>query len=194
MRKQIASLTSIIFSPFVMGLALVLLVSFQSTTSVFDAIKWSLILIGLSILPIYLAVIYLVGSKKVDSISFNIRQQRYKIYTLAVILGGAGGIILFFLKAPLITIALFVSGFVGAVIFLSINLWWKISLHTAFVATLVTLLVILYGFVAIVAIVLIPWVAWARLELKQHSPAQLIAGALVAPSILMAVFYPFGLI
>ena len=194
MRKQIASLTSVVFSPFLMGLILIFLVSLESTASVIDAIKWSLILIGLSILPTYLAVIYLIRSKKVDSISVSIRRQRHQIYALAVILGSVGCIILFFLKAPIIMIALFVSGLVGAVIFLGINLWWKISIHTAFTAALVTLLVILYGFVAIIAIVLLPLAAWARLELKHHSLAQLIAGALVALLVLIAVFYPFGLI
>ena len=194
MRKQLASMTSIILSPFVVGLVIIPLVSLESTASVIDAIKWSLILITLSILPIYLAVICLVRSKKVDSISLNIRQQRHKIYALAVILGGAGSIALFFLKTPVTMLALFVSGLVGAVIFLTINLWWKISLHTALTAALVTILVFLYGFVAIIAIVLLPLVAWARLELRHHSLAQLIAGALGALLVLMAVFYSFGLI
>lgn len=194
MIKRIANLTSIIFSPFLVGLALILLVSFESTASILDAIKWSLILIALSILPIYLVVVYLVRSNKLDGILVSIRQQRSKIYALAAILAGIGCIILFYLKAPLIMLALFVTGFFGTAIFMGINLWWKISLHTAFIAASVTLLVILYGFMAAVAIVLIPLVAWSRLELESHSPAQLVAGALLAISILSAVFYLFGLI
>jgi len=194
MIKRIANLTSIIFSPFLVGLALILLVSFESTASILDAIKWSLILIALSILPIYLVVVYLVRSNKLDGILGSIRQQRSKIYALAAILAGIGCIILFYLKAPLIMLALFATGFFGTAIFMGINLWWKISLHTAFIAASVTLLVILYGFIAAVAIVLIPLVAWSRLELESHSPAQLVAGALLAISILPAVFYFFGLI
>ena len=194
MKKRIANLTSIIFSPFLVGLALILLVSFESTASILDAIKWSLILIALSILPIYLVVVYLVRSNKLDGILGSIRQQRSKIYALAAILAGIGCIILFYLKAPLIMLALFATGFFGTAIFMGINLWWKISLHTAFIAASVTLLVILYGFMAAVAIVLIPLVAWSRLELESHSPAQLVAGALLAISILPAVFYFFGLI
>ena len=194
MIKRIANLTSIIFSPFLVGLALILLVSFESTASILDAIKWSLILIALSILPIYLVVVYLVRSNRLDGILISIRQQRSKIYALAAILAGIGCIILFYLKAPLIMLALFVTGFFGTAIFMGINLWWKISLHTAFIAASVTLLVILYGFMAAIAIVLIPLVAWSRLELESHSPAQLVAGALLAISILPAVFYLFGLI
>ena len=194
MIKRIANLTSIIFSPFLVGLALILLVSFESTASILDAIKWSLILIALSILPIYLVVVYLVRSNRLDGILISIRQQRSKIYALAAILAGIGCIILFYLKAPLIMLALFVTGFFGTAIFMGINLWWKISLHTAFIAASVTLLVILYGFIAAVAIVLIPLVAWSRLELESHSPAQLVAGALLAIAILPVVFYLFGLI
>ena len=194
MIKRIANLTSIIFSPFLVGLALILLVSFESTASILDAIKWSLILIALSILPIYLVAVYLVRSNKLDGILVSIRQQRSKIYALAAILAGIGCIILFYLKAPLIMLALFATGFFGTAIFMGINLWWKISLHTAFIAASVALLVILYGFMAAVAIVLILLVAWSRLELESHSPAQLVAGALLAISILPAVFYLFGLI
>lgn len=194
MIKRIANLTSIIFSPFLVGLALILLVSFESTASILDAIKWALILIALSILPIYLVVVYLVRINKLDGILISIRQQRSKIYILAAILTGIGCIILFYLNAPLIMLALFVAGFFGTAIFMGINLWWKISLHSAFIAASVTLLVILYGFMAAVAIVLIPLVAWSRLELESHSPAQLVAGALLAIPILPAVFYFFGLI
>ena len=79
-------------------------------------------------------------------------------------------------------------------IFLCVNLRWKISLHTAVITAAVTLLFILYGFMAAASIVLIPLVAWARIELGHHTPAQVVTGALLAASILVVVFYLFGLI
>ncbi len=194
MRKRIANLTSHILSPFLVGLALILLVSFESTTSIFDALKWSLILVVVSILPIYLVVIYLVRNNRLDSVFANVRQQRTKIYVLTVILAGLGCIILLSAKAPLMLAALFVAGFSGTIIFMCINFRWKISLHTAFTTASVTLLVILYGFTAAAAIVLIPLVAWARIELDHHSPVEAVTGALLATSILVTVLYLFGLI
>ncbi len=194
MKKRIASLTSNIFSPFLVSLVLILLVSFESTASIFDALKWSLILTVLSILPIYLVVVYLVRNNRLDSVFVNVHKQRTKIYALAIILAGVGSVILLYLEAPLILIALFVTGFSAMVIFMCINLWWKISLHTAFTTASVIVLVILYGFMAVVTIVLIPLVAWARIELAHHSLAQVVAGAFLATSILVAVFYLFGLI
>ncbi len=194
MRKRLANLTSNIFSPFLIGLVLILVVSFEATVSVFDAIKWSLILTALSVLPIYLLAVYLVQHNRLDSVFTNVRRQRTKIYALAVVLAGVSCIILFSLKAPLILLALFVAGFSASIVFTGINLRWKISLHTAFITAAVTVLFILYGFMSTASIVLIPLVAWARIELEHHSLAQVVTGALLATSILVAVFYLFGLI
>ena len=194
MRKRIANLTSNIFSPFVIGLVLIPLVSFKATISTFDAIKWSLILIALSILPVLLFAVYLVRRNQLDSVFANTRQQRIRIYALAIILIGMSCILLFTLKAPLSLLALFIAVFSANLVFTGINFWWKISLHTAFITAAVTLLFTLYGFMSAVSVVLIPLVGWARIELGHHSLAQTVTGALLAASILVAVFYLFGLI
>ncbi len=194
MRNRIANLTPNIFSPFLIGLILILVVSFEATVSVVDAIKWSLILTALSILPIFLFSVYLVRHNRLDSVFANVRQQRTRIYALAVILAGVSCIILLFLKAPLILLALFVAAFSANVIFMGVNFWWKISLHTAFITAAVTVLFILYGFMATASIVLVPLVAWARIKLEHHSLAQVVSAALLSTSILVVVFYFFGLI
>ncbi len=80
-----------------------------------------------------------------------------------------------------------------AVIFMCINLWWKISLHTALVAASVTVLVMLYGWTAAVTVALVPLKAWARIELEYHSLAQAATGALLAALIVVVVFYPLVL-
>jgi membrane-associated phospholipid phosphatase len=77
---------------------------------------------------------------------------------------------------------------------MAINLWWKISLHTSFITAAVTVLFILYGFMASASIVLIPLVAWARIKLEHHSLAQVVTAAFLSTSILVVVFYLFGLI
>ena len=76
MKKRIASLTSNIFSPFLIALALILLVSFEATVYVSDAIKWSLISTALSILPIFLFTVYLVRHNRLDSVFASVRKQR----------------------------------------------------------------------------------------------------------------------
>ena len=194
MRKRIANLTSNILNPFLVSIVLILLLSFKSTSSALDAVKWSLILIAVSILPVFLVIIYLVRSQKLEGPFINIRKQRTKIYLLAGVCASVGCIVFHYLGAPPILVATSVAGLSGVVVFMCINFLWKISLHTALITASVAILIILYGSIAAITVVLIPLIAWARIELKHHSLAQVITGALLAALIVVVVFYLFGLV
>ena len=194
MRKRIANLTSNILNPFLVSLVLILLLSFKSTSSALDAVKWSLISIAVSILPVFGVIIYLVRSQKLENAFINVRKQRTKIYLLASVCAGVGCIILPYLEAPPTLIATFVAGLSAVVVFMCINFLWKISLHTALITASVAILIILYGSIAAITVVLIPLIAWARIELKHHSLAQVATGALLAALIVVVVFYLFGLV
>ncbi len=194
MRERIANLTSNILHPFLVSPILILLLSFKSTSDVLDAVKWSLISIAVSVLPVFLVIIYLVRNRRLESPSINVRKQRTKIYLLAGVCAGVGCIIFHYLGAPKELIATFVAGLSAIVVFMCVNLLWKISLHAAFVAASATVLIILYGSIAAATVVLIPLIAWSRIELKHHSLAQVITGALLAALIVVIVFYLFGLV
>ena len=194
MRERIANLTSNILNPFLVSLVLILLLSFRSTSSAFDAVKWSLVSIAISIVPVFSVIIYLVRKQRLESPFINVRKQRTKIYLVAGVCAGIGSIIFPYIGAPLTLRAAFVAGLSAVVVFMCVNLLWKISLHTAFVTALVTVLIILYGSIAAITVVLVPLIAWSRIELKHHSLAQVIAGALLAALIVVVVFYLFGLV
>ena len=194
MRKRIASLTSNILDPFLVSLVLILLLSFKSASSTLDAVKWSLISITVSILPVFSVIIYLVRNHRLESSFIITRRQRTKIYLLAGVCAGIGCIIFPYLGAPPTLRATFVAGLSAVVVFMCVNLLWKISLHTAFVTASVTVLIILYGSIAAVTVVLVPLIAWSRIELKHHSLAQVAAGALLAALIVVIVFHLFGLV
>ena len=193
-RKRIAKLTSATLNPFLVSLVMIVLLSFKSTSSTFDALKWSLILIAFSILPVFSAIVYLVRRQRLDGIFINARKQRNNIYLLASVCAVVGFLVLSYLEAPLILRATFVAGLSMVVIFMCINLLWKISVHTAFVTASITILIILYGAIGAVATALLPLMAWARIELKRHSPAQVVIGSLLAALIVVVVFYLFGLV
>ena len=194
MRKQIAKLVSNILNPFLVSLVIILLLSFESTRSPLDALRWSAILVAISLVPVYSGMVYFSRTGRLGSRFIDVSKQRTKIYLLAGICALVGCIILIYLEAPLILLATFVAGLSATVIFMGINLWWKISLHAAFIAASITLLVILYGSIGTVTVMLLPLVAWARLELGHHSLAQVTIGALLAALIVVAVFYLFGLV
>jgi len=194
LRECIANLTSNILNPFLVSLVLILVLSFKSTSSTLDAVKWLLVSIAISILPVLSVIIYLVRKQRLESLFIITRRQRTKIYLVAGACAGIGCIIFPYLGAPLTLRAAFVAGLSAVVVFMCVNLLWKISLHTAFVTASVTVLIILYGSITAVTVVLVPLIAWSRIELKHHSPAQVAAGALLAALIVVVVFYLFGLV
>ena len=194
MRKRIANLTSNILSPFLVSLIVILILSFESTSSTLDALKWALILIALSVLPVFSVLVYLVRRHKLEGIFIKGRRERNKIYLLSTVCAGVGSILLHYLGAPSLLMATFAAGLVAMLAFMSINLLWKISIHAAFVAASVTVLIILYDSIGAVTAVLLPAIAWARIELKLHSSVQIAAGALLAALIVFVVLYLFGLV
>ena len=104
-----------------------------------------------------------------------------------------GCVVLYYSGAPTLLVATFAAGLAAIVVFMGINLLWKISLHTAITAASVTVLIIVYGAVGALTAVLLPPVAWARIELEHHSPTQVATGALLAAVIVAFVFQLFGL-
>jgi len=192
-RKRIANLTSNILNPFLVSLVICLLLLFASVSSTLEAIKWTLIAMVLSVLPIFLIVIYLVRNDRLDAIFINVRRQRTKIYLPACLCAVTGYFVLTYLRAPSILVAAFTAVFLMVVIFMLINLWWKISVHTAIVTGSVTALVMMYGWTAAATLVLVPLTAWSRIELEHHSLAQTATGALLAATIVAVVFYPLVL-
>jgi len=194
MKARLAQLTSGIINPFLVSFLLILLLSFSSAGTVSEALKWALILTGISILPVLAVIIYLVRNDRIEGIFINMRRQRHKIFALAGICTVIGCALLIYLSAPLVLIAAYVSTLVSTVVFMLINFFWKISLHAAFTSGSVAVLTILFGTLGAFTAVLLPAVGWARIELKHHSFAQVTAGSVLAAAIVVVVFHFFGLI
>lgn len=194
MRERLARLTSYVLNPFLVSFIVIILLAVESTNSTGEALKWAAISLVLSVLPVFTVVICMVRQKKLDGVFVNPRQQRNIIYLLASVLAVIGCGLLWYLKAPELLAVAFTAGLAAIVIFMTINRYWKISLHTAFTAASVTVITIVYGAVGALTILLLPPVAWARIRLNQHSPAQVAAGALLSAGIVMVVFWGFGVL
>ena len=165
MRDKVAELTSIIVNPFLVNIILLLIISFKSTGSTAEGVKWFLISVAISIVPIFSIVLCLVRHNRVDSLFIKVRAQRDKVYVLSSVLMGIACAVLFFLRAPVMLVALFVAIFIAGLVFACVNRWWKISIHIASIAAAVTAMVILYGSAAAWTILLGPWApgpGWKR--------------------------------
>ena len=193
-KRRTARLISNLLNPFSVSIIIIILISVESTTSAEAALKWTLLALAVSILPIFSIVFYLVRSDRLDDFFINVRKQRYRIYFLSAFCSAIGCGILYSLGAPPILVAAFVAGLATVIVYMGINFLWKISVHTAFAASSITVLVFLYGPVALIAAVSLPLIGWSRIELEHHTPSQVATGALIAAVVVLVVFSLFGLV
>jgi len=194
MKERLARLTSNIINPFLVSFAVIVLLAFKTTDTILDAVKWALISVIISVLPVFIVTTFMVRRKKLDGFFANPREQRNIVYIVASALAALGCGLLWGLKAPHLLAVTFTAGLAAIVIFTVINYFWKISLHTAFMAAAVAIVIMVYGYAAAWTFILLPPVAWARIALKQHSVAQVITAGLLSPVIVAGVFWGFGVV
>lgn len=194
MRKRLANLASNFLNPFLVSVMVILWLSLSSSASSAEAFKWTLILISLCVLPVYLMSVYSVRSGRLDAIFSNTRKQRTRIYLFGCVCAAISIIVMLLLGAPIELVAVLVAVLTAGILFMLVNLRWKISIHAAFVMGTAVLLIMLYGWKAVAAVAIVPVIAWSRMELGQHSMGQVTAGALLSTTVLVSVFYLFGLI
>jgi membrane-associated phospholipid phosphatase len=194
MSHYLAKLISNVINPFLVSFTVISLLAFESTANTSEALKWLSISIVLSVLPVFVFVVYMVKIKQLDGIFINPRKQRTRIYVLATCLGIGGVVVLHFTQAPKLLLVTFVAGLSSIVIFMAINLYWKISLHTGFIAAAATIIAVVFGGLYSFVIILVPLVGWARLNMKLHSWQQIASGAVLASAISVVAFSVYGFI
>jgi membrane-associated phospholipid phosphatase len=70
-----------------------------------------------------------------------------------------------------------------------ITRWWKISVHAAVAGGAVVMLAFVYGPWMLSLALLAALVCWARVEVEDHTPAQVTLGVLVGPVVGGATFF-----
>jgi membrane-associated phospholipid phosphatase len=93
-------------------------------------------------------------------------------------------------EAPRQLVALVIAMLTGLTVTAVITNYWKISLHTAVTAGTATILTIVYGPVALAGWAVVTATGWSRIHLREHTPAQVIAGGIVGAVVAAAVFLP----
>jgi membrane-associated phospholipid phosphatase len=192
MRQQIARLISNAFNPFIVSFIAIVLLVWHTAASPASAFEWGAIALILSVIPVFGFMLYQVRRKKIDSIFPEGRGQRKLIYLVASVIAAVGCVVMWYFDAPGLLTYSFIAGMVSAVIFMVINIYWKISVHTAFISAAAVVLTAAFGVKAVWIFVLLPLVAWSRLELKMHTLAQVIAGAVLSAAIVTGILWGFG--
>jgi len=100
----------------------------------------------------------------------------------------AGLVALVLLGAPRDILALLAAGGAGLIVFTVVTHWWKMSIHAGVAAGTVATLTAISGPLALIGVPLVLLACWARVRLSAHTPAQVVAGAVVGALIAGTVF------
>ncbi|MGD0423530.1 MAG: hypothetical protein ABSA92_08750 [Candidatus Bathyarchaeia archaeon] len=173
-----ASVISAIFNPAVTAAFtfLILLYPMQSIQT-FLMLMATCVTFG-TMIPLVM-MLQLTKSGVISDFNVSERKERTRPFVGAAASYLAGGGVLLLMKAPIIIIALMLCYAGNTVIMLLITLRWKISIHASGVAGPTTALVYSIGTWAAVFFILLIPVGWARMQLKAHTPWQILVGALV---------------
>lgn len=115
------------------------------------------------------------------------REQRPRIMAIALASAVAGLAILRWLDAPRALFTLLAAMVAGLVIAIGITSFWKISLHAAVAAGTVASLAVQVSPWWLLLVPLVGLTGWARVEIGDHTPVQVVVGAIVGAVIATGV-------
>lgn len=177
---KIEKLISFILSPQLIALYVTIIFSLFSPIGLGSIDVFTSIFIGslfLTIIPL-VSLFYFYKKKGID-IDNPKRKERIEIYPIGLVSYLVSSLIFWILNCHVMFVISMAYLFVGSAISL-INLFWKISAHSAGIVGPITGLVCVFGLNLIPLYILALPIFWIRMKIKAHNILQLILGSIIA--------------
>ncbi len=188
-RTRLATIISEVFAPAVLVSVFLLLTSFQASAWP-EGLVYALIAVGFTTALPLAGVLALVRRGHVTDHHISNRGQRAPVLAGALMSITLGLVLLVALGAPWEVVGGVLCTVGGIVAVLVVNLFWKLSAHSAVSVFLVFGAVALLGAWASVLVLIPAAVGWSRVRLRAHTRAQVAAGYLVG-AVIGAIFAGF---
>jgi hypothetical protein len=188
-----ARLISDILSPPVIWGLMAFPIAFYSADSQERAVVWALTYsVIVCILPA-LYIGYMVWRGHITDIHVRVREQRIRPFVVSVICTVVAWLLFQWMEAPALLPLFTLFSMIQLVVVLLITMTWQISLHSMTITGAVVVAGALYGpGTALLLSPLIPVVGAARIKLRRHTLAQVIAGGILG-ALLTAVMVALSL-
>ncbi|GAC1501537.1 MAG: hypothetical protein NVS1B14_05990 [Vulcanimicrobiaceae bacterium] len=178
--KDVARILSTIFNPFLTALALFVFLAHARATSTEDFWRLLFLTTFFTSLGPMLFVFWLYATDRISDLDMSIRRERETVFGAFVIFYLAGAATLWLTHAPQLLIAAMSGYTLSTVAVQIITRYWKISTHALGITAPLVALSLLYGTQPLPFLILIPMVCWARVYLRAHDLAQVLAGSALA--------------
>jgi membrane-associated phospholipid phosphatase len=167
---------------------LALVVAWDSSPTPAMAILWGgIAAVFASVLP-YALILRGVRRGRLTDRNISLRKQRVRFGVVAITSILLGLVLLAAFDAPAEMVALLASIAVGVACGWVITLWWKISVHAAIAAGAATVLLLVFGPALLAVWPLVALIAWSRVEVGDHTTAQVLAGVALGVVVNATVF------
>jgi membrane-associated phospholipid phosphatase len=187
-RQRVARLVGELLSPPPIIVILALVVAWDSSPTPAGAVLWGgVAAVFASVLP-YAIILRGVRRGRLSDRNISLRQDRIRFGVVAITSILIGLALLAAFDAPAEMVALLASIAVGVVCGWMITLWWKISVHAAIAAGAATVLTLVFGTALLAAWALVALIAWSRVQVGDHTPAQVLAGVALGVVINATIF------
>jgi len=191
---EFARALSTIFNPFVNATALFIIVShaYSKSTGQF----WVLSAVGaffFCVAPLVCVLcLYVAGA--ISDFDITDRAERLRVFMAFVVIYLLAAIVLTLMRAPLPLIAITWGYWATALATMAITRWWKVSTHAFGIAGPFAVMFVLFKWQPLPYVALVPLVCWARVYLRAHTIAQVVAGAALAAASTIIFFKLFHLL
>jgi membrane-associated phospholipid phosphatase len=187
-RLRVARLVGELLSPPPILVAVALAVAWVSSPTRAMAVVWGAIAaLFASVLP-YALILRGVRQGRLSNRNISLRKQRIRFGGVAIASILFGLAVLAALDAPAEMVALLASIAVGVAGGWVVTLWWKISVHAAIAAGAATVLTLMLGPALLAVWPLVALIAWSRVQVGDHTPAQVLAGVALGIVVNATVF------
>ncbi len=186
-----ARLVSNLLSPPMVWAALAFPIAFREAESQTQALMWAVVYgVMVCLLPVlYIAV--MVWRGKISDMHMRHRRERMIPFMVSLVCTTIAWWTLRFMGAPSVLPVLAIFTLVQIAIMTAITFVWQISMHTMTIGGAAMAIAVIFGTsVGMLFVPIAVLVSAARLKLKRHTPAQIIAGVLVGalvPALVLVV-------
>lgn len=185
---RLARLVTEILAPAPTVAVLLLLVAWHSAPTAADAVRWGILAALFASFVPFLYIVRGVRRGRLTDHHVRLREQRRLPLLVGIASVLIGLTLLALWGAPGDLVALVAAMAVGLSSSLLVTLFWKLSIHTAVVAGAITILVLVFGPTLLVLAPLVALVCWARVAVRDHTPAQTLAGVALGATVAAVVF------
>jgi hypothetical protein len=175
MSDRLAVAVSEVFAPAVL-LSLFLVLAALHSAAWPESVLLAAVAVGFTAALPLLGVIALVRRGHLVDHHISDRRQRLPVLAGTLVSIGIGLALLLRLDAPAAVVGAVVCTVAGVLAVLVVNLWWKLSAHSAVAVFAVVGMLALFGAWASPLVLVPAAVGWSRVRLLAHTPGQVAAG------------------